>query len=863
MKLNLAARLSLKARLTLFTVVMFLLGIWTIALYGSSILRGDMERLLGEQQFSVVSMLAAHINDELVERLAALESVAKGVSPGGMKDSPHIQALLEQRPLLQNLFNGGVIAVDMNGTAVADVPIATGRKGVNYIDRENIAAAILEGKAGIGQPVVGRKLGNVVFSISAPIHDERGTVIGALVGTTDMSQPSFLDKVSAIPYGKKGGYVILSVRDRRTVAAYDKRRIMEKLPPVGINPLFDRYMVGYEGYGTTVDSLGLGVLSSAKQIPAAAWVLVARVPTEEAFAPISDMQRRVLLAAALLTLFAGGLTWWMTWRLLRQQLSPMIEATKAIGELSVANPRPHPLPVRNHDEIGELMGAFNDLLDKIGHRDRALAESEERYRELFANNASILMVIDPDSGAIVDANAAAAGFYGYPIEQLKTMTVQQINTLSPEEVAAERRRAVNSQRNYFVFPHRLADGQIRVVEVTSTPITVSGRRLLFSIITDTTERNRAESALRESESRLGAVFNGSPIGIAVTTLEDGRFLDINEAALQSLGYRRDEIIGRNTRDLALFVHEAQRDEGMRRLREFGKLDQFPAEFRKKSGETGLLSYYGRVVDIRGERCVVSMWLDLTERRRLEELHLQAQKLESLGTLAGGIAHDFNNILAAIRGNADLAAEDAASNPVVAECIEEIRKASVRAGELVRRITTFARPKEINRSEVDLRTVVTEVLKLLRASLPAAINLHTEFGEDACAVLADAGQVHEAIVNLATNAAHAIGPHPGTISFRLENADIRDDYPMRIPGLKSGRYVCLVVEDSGCGMDAATLDRIFDAFYTTKPPGEGTGLGLSMVHGIMKGHGGAVTVESVPGKGTTFRLYFAVSTMAGQ
>jgi signal transduction histidine kinase/CheY-like chemotaxis protein len=247
--------------------------------------------------------------------------------------------------------------------------------------------------------------------------------------------------------------------------------------------------------------------------------------------------------------------------------------------------------------------------------------------------------------------------------------------------------------------------------------------------------------------------------------------------------------------------------------------------------------------------------DITERKRMEAVHLQAQKLESLGTLAGGIAHDFNNILTAIQGNAYLAAEDIGPDHVAAESLEEIRKASTRAAELVRRIMAFGRSKEAKRELVELSVVVSEVLKLLRATLPAGIFLKKEFAMNCPQVLADTGQVHEMLVNLTTNAAYAIGPRSGSIEYRLRPAQIAENLAREIPGLKPGCYVCLTVSDSGGGMDAATRERIFDAFYTTKPAGEGTGLGLSMVHGIMRSHGGAVIVESAPGKGSRFALYF--------
>ncbi|MBE0623041.1 MAG: response regulator, partial [Burkholderiales bacterium] len=370
------------------------------------------------------------------------------------------------------------------------------------------------------------------------------------------------------------------------------------------------------------------------------------------------------------------------------------------------------------------------------------------------------------------------------------------------------------------------------------------------------ERRLAEESLKESENRLSAIFQASPIGVSVTRVADGKVLDANDAALRMYGHTH-EAIGRTTAELGVYADAAQRDVLLARLREQGQVEGFEIDFRNSSGAIGKLELTGRVIELQGEQCLISMMLDVTERKRLEDVHLQAQKLESLGTLAGGIAHDFNNILAAIRGNVDLAVQEVGPDHVAAASLEEIRKASARAGELVRRILAFGRPAEAQQEVVDLAAVVGEVLKLLRSTLPAGIAFRTEFAEDTPRVLADAGQIHEAIVNLTTNAAHAIGARAGSIEYRLEPVRVGKKLARSIAGIKEGRYACLTVTDSGSGMHADTLARIFDAFYTTKPVGEGTGLGLSMVHGTMRSHGGAVAVESTPGKGSSFALYFPV------
>ena len=378
---------------------------------------------------------------------------------------------------------------------------------------------------------------------------------------------------------------------------------------------------------------------------------------------------------------------------------------------------------------------------------------------------------------------------------------------------------------------------------------------LANMAIELVESKRAQEALRESQNYLSTVFQASPIGIVVARCADGRTLDINEAALHVFGYARDEMIGRALDDLGVFADPAQFGEVLRLLRERGAVDRMAMDFRRRDGELGVMEASCRLIELHGEQHRVSMIADVTERRRVDEALRQSQKLESLGTLAGGIAHDFNNILAAIRGNAELAADDIGRDHIAAVSLTEIKKASARASELVRRIAIFGQPKKSEHGVVDLGVVVGEVLMLLRATLPASIALQTEFARGTPCVRADAAQIHEAIVNLTTNAAHAIGARAGAIVYRLEPVQVSAKLAARILGLNAGSHALLTVSDSGCGMDEATQGRAFDAFYTTKPVGQGTGLGLAMVRGIMQGHGGAIAVASAPGKGTSFTLYF--------
>jgi signal transduction histidine kinase/ActR/RegA family two-component response regulator len=246
--------------------------------------------------------------------------------------------------------------------------------------------------------------------------------------------------------------------------------------------------------------------------------------------------------------------------------------------------------------------------------------------------------------------------------------------------------------------------------------------------------------------------------------------------------------------------------------------------------------------------------DITERKRLEEHFLQAQKMEALGQFSGGVAHDFNNILMAISGYTELSLMRLQDNPKVREHLAAVLKAAHRASDLVRQILTFSRQQPQERLAITLQPIVAESLKLLRVTIPSAIEFEQSVSEDAPPVFADANQIHQILMNLGTNAWHAMRDSQGALRVALERCVVSERTGEQLR-LKPGVYALVTVTDTGCGMAPATMLRIFEPFFTTKPVGEGTGLGLAVVRGIMEGHDGAVAVESQPGVGTTFRLYF--------
>jgi signal transduction histidine kinase len=248
--------------------------------------------------------------------------------------------------------------------------------------------------------------------------------------------------------------------------------------------------------------------------------------------------------------------------------------------------------------------------------------------------------------------------------------------------------------------------------------------------------------------------------------------------------------------------------------------------------------------------------DIREQKKLEAQLQQAQKMEAVGTLAGGIAHDFNNILSAIMGYAELALDSVERETQLYENLQEVFHAGNRAKDLVKQILTFSRQTEQERKPTQVKLIVDEALKLLRSSLPTTIEIHRDIQSNGL-VMADPTQIHQILMNLCTNADHAMREKGGTLEVNLENVELDTGFTADQPDMKPGAYLNLTVSDTGCGMPPQVRERIFDPFFTTKEVGEGTGMGLSVVHGIVGSYGGTITADSEPGQGSTFKVYLPI------
>ncbi|MFZ4480784.1 MAG: PAS-domain containing protein [Rhodoferax sp.] len=605
---------SLKTRLTIFTLAFFLVGIWSLAFYASRILRQDMQQMLGEQQVSTVSLVAREIDHELSDRLEALEKVAAGYGPAALADPAWLQKNLVQRPVFQELFNGGTFVTGLDGVASASVPPSAKRRGVAYLDRDYIAGALKQGKAAIGRPVIGRALGTPVIAMAAPIRDAQGLVIGAVAGVINLGSQNFLDDLMGSRYGQTGGYVLVAPEYQLIVTATDKGRIMKTLPSAGVNPLVDRHLRGDRTTAIGSNPDGLEVLASIAPVPVAGWFLEISLPSAEAFAPVGAMQQRLLLAALLLTLLTGGLTWWM----LKHQLSPMLAAARALHTLSGTNQAWQPLPIVRHDEVGGLMSAFNRLLAELGQRESLLKQ--------ILNTSSVAIFLVDLQGRITQTNQRMAEMFGYPMQALIGLEYVELVNPAERDVARQRMLAllasslpsVDSDRMYRRADHSEFWGHLSGTRF----IDAQGREKgLIGVISDITERKKAEEKLVQHDKMLTALIEHLPGGISMIDA-DLRLTAYNRQFKQLLDLP-DALFEKPDLSLAdLFRFNAQRGEygpgdveqqvaeRISRARSFQ-----PHKFERERPNGNVLEIHGEPVPGGG---FVTIYVDITERRQMEQ-----------------------------------------------------------------------------------------------------------------------------------------------------------------------------------------------------------------------------------------------------
>jgi PAS domain S-box-containing protein len=507
-------------------------------------------------------------------------------------------------------------------------------------------------------------------------------------------------------------------------------------------------------------------------------------------------------------------------------------------------------PTRLIPAIRQTLALAREARERQAAEERS-SEHEERFRQVAENVADMIALVALD-GRRIYANPAHRPILGDPASLVGSDAFAEIHPDDRPRVRAAFDDTVRTGVGFSLeYRLLLPDRTARRIESQGSVVRdAAGRVTSVTIVSrDITERRDAEARLREQASLLDKARDA----IVATDLEH-RIAYWNASAERLYGWKADEVYGRRLEELALGFEPARFAAARTQLLATGEW-RGGFRLRKKSGETVLVeSTWSLVVENDGRpRSILFIDTDVTERRQLETQLLRAQRLESIGTLAGGVAHDLNNVLTPIVLSMELLAERL-SAPEERALLEKTRASASHGAALVRQLLAFARGTEAQRTRVRPAEALHDLHGLIQQSLPPSVSLHVRADPPLGAIEADATQFNQVVLNLCLNARDAM-PDGGRLEVSATSVTVDDALARANPGAALGPYVRISVADTGAGIAPEIADRIFDPFFTTKPLGKGTGLGLSMVAGIMKNHGGFVQLESEPGPGAAFHLFF--------
>jgi two-component system cell cycle sensor histidine kinase/response regulator CckA len=355
-----------------------------------------------------------------------------------------------------------------------------------------------------------------------------------------------------------------------------------------------------------------------------------------------------------------------------------------------------------------------------------------------------------------------------------------------------------------------------------------------------------------SEEKFARAFRSSPLAITISSLAEGRYLDVNDAFLEMIGYSREEVIGRTAHELRIWFAPEDRSTLIEHLGQLGRVAGFQTKFRTRSGDIRLTTISAELIELEDACCLLAITQDVTEARRLEEQLRQSQKMQAVGRLASGLAHDFSNMLSVIIGYSELLHQRVELG-LMGKYVDEIRTAADRAASLTRQLLAFTSQQVLQPKPINLSEVVERTSQMLQPMMGDDIELICSCAPSLGTVRADPLQMEHVLMNLALNARDAM-PEGGKLILETRNEDLDETFVLNEASFRPGPHVMLSVTDTGCGMDEQTRAHIFEPFFTTKAPGKGTGLGLSMVYGCISQSGGYIWLHSELGGGTTFKIY---------
>ena len=513
-----------------------------------------------------------------------------------------------------------------------------------------------------------------------------------------------------------------------------------------------------------------------------------------------------------------------------------------------------------------MMGVGIDVSER-NRTLEALRESEKKYRLIAENTADLISIMDMNLH-FTYVSPASMRLRGFTVEEAMAQTLEQV--LTPEsmqlavevfekEMAIEASGTADPDRTRILeLEQYKKDGSTVWMEVSISFLRgKDGKPVeILAVTRNINDRKRAEVALQESEEKFRLTYSFSPDAVNINRLDDGLFVDINEGFTRGMGYTREEVIGKTSLEINVWHDPADRQKLVRALKEKGYYENLEAQFRRKDGSliTGLMS--ARVISLKGIPHIISITRDVTESKLMATKLQQIQKFEAIGTLAGGIAHDFNNLLMGIQGRASLISLDLDESHPHREQIHAIEEYIRSATNLTQQLLGLARGGKYEVKPVDINELVRGSSAMFGRTRKE-IRIHTKCQASPLVVEADRRQIEQVLLNMYINAWQAMPPNGGELYLETKIVTM-DEASRKTYQTKPGRYAKVSITDTGTGMSEAIRLQIFDPFFTTKEKGRGTGLGLASAFGIIKNHGGVITVYSEVGHGTTFNIYLPLS-----
>jgi len=847
---------SLKTRVTLFTLVIFVVSIWSLMFYANRLLRDDIRNLLGEQQRSTVELLAQEINHQLNEHLDVLEHLSATITPAEFKSSEKLQKKIDTHSIFFHFFNEGIFITKTDGVAIASIGTPSSRLGVNYIDRDYILSS-LKGQRAIGIPIMGKVVNQAIVGLSVPIKDSQGHIIGVLAGVVNLSRPNFLDNLIQSPHGKTGWYVVVSPLVRKIVTATGKSRILEVLPEQGQNLIIDQFLAGKEGTALFTTARGVKVMASAKKIPVANWSVAAALPTSEAFEPITTMQQKTLYVAIFFTLWATGLTWWI----LQRQLSPLLSTIKLISAQTHSDELPTIFPVQNKDEFGELIHSFNHLLEKLAQREHALKLSEERF-ELAVNGAEEgIWDNDLITGEVYHSRQMS-NMLGYTPEELPANLEAWQEITHPQDWDSAwiemNKHLENLLHDYnMVCRFRHKNGSWRWVQARGKATRDSSGFALrvTGTHTDITERIQLEKQLNEARARTIVLIDSIPDLIFYKDPE-GIYLGCNEAFAKLVNKSIAEIVGKT--DYDLFPKEQAdfyrtKDKEVLAAKQRQNIEEWIDYPDGKRGFYHTVKTPFWIGENHNMLGLLGISRDITERYKAEKAIQTAKELAEEATktksnFLANMSHEIRTPMNAIIGLSYLALQtqltvqqrdylakiQSASNHLLGIINDVLDFSKIEAGKLT-----------IEHADFSFDSLIENVTTLT-AEKARAKGLKLQFSIDKNVpkyLNGDALRLGQILINYVNNALKFTENGCICVSANVEN-ETHNEVILKFS-----------VRDTGIGLTPEVKAGLFQAFQqadaSTSRKYGGTGLGLVICKQLALLMNGEVGVESEFGEGSTF------------